>query len=75
MIANSYSVNDIETEIKKCQLLCIHCHKLKTIEDNGYYLYIQYETGMTRKDIRNNRINDKPLNNSYAYSLDGVKKI
>jgi hypothetical protein len=49
----SCTIEDIKTELPKCQLLCIHCHKLKTIEDNGYYLYLQYSLGITRQELRN----------------------
>jgi hypothetical protein len=47
------NLEEIKTELPKCQLLCIHCHKLKTIEDNGYYLYLQYSLGITRQELRN----------------------
>lgn len=30
MVGGKYSIEDIENEIKKCQLLCRHCHRIKT---------------------------------------------
>jgi hypothetical protein len=62
MVSNNADIKDIKKELPLCQLLCVHCHKLKTIEDNGYYLYIQYETGLSRNEIRSNRVNNLPLN-------------
>ena len=29
------ALDQVKSEIKKCQLLCSSCHKLKTIEDRG----------------------------------------
>ena len=54
MIVNNISINMIEMEIAKCQCLCCHCHKLKTIEDNGYYLY----KNQFRQKSRQVRINN-----------------
>lgn len=48
MVSNSVDINIIMDEIEKCQILCVHCHKLKTIEDNGYYMY----KDMSRMDCR-----------------------
>lgn len=53
MVANSESIENIDIEIQKCQLLCVNCHKLKTIENNGYYLYKDID----RQDARQERIN------------------
>ena len=52
MASHNISIDLIDKEISKCQLLCIHCHKLKTIKDNGYYLYLCDELNMKRKDVR-----------------------
>lgn len=42
----------IKIEIVKCQLLCIHCHKIKTIDDNGYHCYYANELGISRNELR-----------------------
>ena len=31
----------LETEVKKCQLLCANCHRVKTLEDNDYALFLR----------------------------------
>ena len=62
LVNNNANIEIIKSELKKCQLLCIHCHKLKTIIDNKYYLYIQDELGITRKDIREHLIKNGSLN-------------
>lgn len=36
MVSDECSVDTIETEIAKCQLLCINCHKLKTAKDHKW---------------------------------------
>jgi len=51
MIINNIPFDMIDMEISKCQLLCIHCHKLKTIEDNGYYLYKNESRKVLREQI------------------------
>ncbi len=61
MVANNVSIDIIDAEIQKCQLLCVHCHKLKTIEDNGYYLYLQKYLPMERSKIRNYFIENRLL--------------
>lgn len=58
LVAYSKSLDLIDKEIEKCQLLCINCHKLKTIEDNGYYLYFQETFGKTRAELRQHRIDN-----------------
>jgi len=36
-----YSIKTIDTEIKKCQLLCSNCHKLKTIKQFDRLSYLK----------------------------------
>lgn len=32
-----YSWNDVLAEIKKCQILCANCHKIKTAQQSNWY--------------------------------------
>ena len=59
MVSRNMNIDLINEEISKCQLLCIHCHKLKTIKDNGYYLYLCDELNMKRKDVHEMLCNKK----------------
>ena len=40
MKRSSFSMEDINKEVSKCRLLCVNCHKLRTINQMGYNLYI-----------------------------------
>jgi len=37
MYRNSYSLNAIQEEIKKCVVRCANCHRRKTAKDIGYW--------------------------------------
>lgn len=39
MLGEGYSWNKIEEEIKKCQVLCANCHRIKTAKDQEWYSY------------------------------------
>ena len=42
MIA-SHKWSSIQKEIKKCQVLCVKCHRIKTSENAGWYRYKRYK--------------------------------
>ena len=56
----SSKIEIIEEEIKKCQLLCVNCHKLKTIDQLGYYLY----KDKSRAECRQEKLYSINLNSS-----------
>lgn len=37
MLANSFSWSNVEKEIKKCEVRCANCHKIKTAHAQGWY--------------------------------------
>ena len=36
----SYSIETIQSEIDKCDIVCANCHTLRTIEQLGYYKFL-----------------------------------
>ena len=52
-ISHMLKTNDIDMideEIPKCRLICAHCHKLHTIDQLGYMLYLDKNRMDARKD-------------------------
>jgi len=37
MSSNHYSLDKIKKEIKKCEIRCVNCHKIKTREQLGWF--------------------------------------
>lgn len=37
---SSYSIEKIQLEIDKCDIVCANCHNIRTIEQRGYYRYL-----------------------------------
>jgi hypothetical protein len=37
--AVSYSIENIQKEIDKCDIVCANCHNIRTIEQRGYYKF------------------------------------
>jgi hypothetical protein len=38
--STSYSIDRIQEEIDKCDIVCANCHNIRTIEQRGYYKFI-----------------------------------
>jgi hypothetical protein len=38
-----YSISTVKAEIEKCEVLCANCHNIHTIEQRGYYKYLDNE--------------------------------
>lgn len=36
-LGDAYSIDRLQKEIEKCQVLCANCHKRKTARDQGWY--------------------------------------
>lgn len=68
MINSGKDINDIYTEIEKCNLLCISCHHM--VSDIEKKLgFVNIKSQMTRK-YKNGELNDKELEfekNKYTY--------
>jgi hypothetical protein len=43
MVQGRYSLAKIETEIAKCEVRCVKCHRLRTITQLGWYQYLSPE--------------------------------
>lgn len=41
LVGDGYSLETIKFEIKKCNIRCSNCHKIRTIEQFGYYSYME----------------------------------
>ena len=41
MVGEGSSIEDIEKEIKKCDIRCANCHKIKTAKQFNWYSYIK----------------------------------
>jgi hypothetical protein len=52
-MTNALSWENILIEIKKCQVLCANCHKIKTAEEQGWYKNPE-------QVIKNNILGSKP---------------
>ena len=37
MVGQGYSIRAIQKEIKKCEIRCGHCHKIKTADERGWF--------------------------------------
>lgn len=62
MVTKGMNIDDIYTEIDKCQLLCIECHNLVT--------YIESKTGFMSKKIRHtSKVLNLPENEGLLLSL------
>lgn len=40
MVKNGYSLKALQREISECEVRCVKCHRLKTIEQFGWYQYL-----------------------------------
>ena len=38
-IKNRWSLEKLQDEIDKCQVLCSNCHRMKTAKDHNWYMY------------------------------------
>lgn len=41
MVSNKMSINEIEEELKKCEVVCSNCHKKITAEQFGWYAVLK----------------------------------
>jgi len=55
-LARDGDIAKIDIEIALCRLLCIHCHKLHTIDQRDYYLYRDQPSSKCREERIANRI-------------------
>lgn len=46
MVSEGWSWIKISKEIKKCQILCVRCHRLKTANQNGWYNILNKYSGV-----------------------------
>jgi hypothetical protein len=65
MVEDNYSLDDIITEIKKCQLLCVDCHSIVTKIEH-IYGFIQIKINKTNYD---NIIELYDENMTFVYSV------